>query len=523
MNARLLLPFFTAALVAQTAPPVVPPSEAVLAKVPEKLRGEARAFYRKTLDIQGLPVMAAASVSDEALVRTHEIVSHVLAGRPDILKAMATAGTRLLIIGKDQVYTDLPDYKDMPNPAFWNERVRGTGGDDVTSFGEENLLNLAQDRYDDMSVGLHEFAHTIDAILARIDPAWTKTLEARFRQAVSKGLFHKVYAGSNPAEYWAEGVTMYFDCERPNNWNHGPITTREALRRHDPGLYDLVKTTLRLTPAQDWKLRPLRKQPSITPPPPSLKADPAYVKFTLAREFPVLGTPKVRDEALLKANDTIRKLFAYRHDVLKALISEGARLVVLGQGERLSELPEFSGHRQDPAFDEVRLLEYDRTHHMIVVPEENVLGLPGDPMAGECATLNLFAKALHTATAQLPVDPTFGKSPETIQQYELHVQRLDVRFDQKLAQAFQAAQAQRRWHGTAAARDRVEYWAAGVTAYFDGGGDGQCPLGAERPITTRAALKAHDPRLYRLVDETFAYRGRVDWRFHPAAAQEGSR
>ncbi len=512
----LLLPFVVTALVAQTPPSVLPPSETVLAKVPEKIRTQAKAFYRKTLDIQGLPVMAAAEVSDAALVRTHEIVSHVLAGRPDILKAMAQVGTRLLIIGKDQVYTDLPDYKDMPNPAFWNERVRGTGGDDVTSFGEENLLSLPKDRYDDMSVGLHEFAHTIDAILARIDPGWTKRLEAAFRQAVSKGLFLHVYAGSNPAEYWAEGVTMYFDCERPNNWNHGPIATREALRRHDPILFDLVKTTLRLGPGQDWRLRPLQVQPSVMPPPASLKADPAYTKFTLAREFPVLGTARVSDAALLKANDTIRKLFAYRHDLLKALMAEGARLVVLGRGERLRELPEFRAVQGATTWDEVRFHAFDPTLKLLVVPEENVLGQPGDPFAGECLTIHLFAQAVHAAAAHRPVDPTFGRNPETLQQYELRVQRMDVRFDRRLAAAFRAATARKRWHGTAAASDRVGYWAAGVTAYFDAGGDGQCPVGAERPITTRAALKAYDPALYQLVDETMAYRGRVDWRFRPA-------
>ena len=55
----------------------------------------------------------------------------------------------------------------------------------------------------------------------------------------------------------------------------------------------------------------------------------------------MLGSNKVSDEALLKANDTIRKMFAYRHDILKALISDGARLVVLGRDEALGELPEF--------------------------------------------------------------------------------------------------------------------------------------------------------------------------------------
>ena len=61
----------------------------------------------------------------------------------------------------------------------------------------------------------------------------------------------------------------------------------------------------------------------------------------------------------------------------------------------------------------------------------------------------------------------------------------------------------------------ARHWAAGVTAYFDASGQGFAPAGADRPITTREALKAHDPALFRLVDATMAYRERVDWRFQP--------
>ena len=51
-----------------------------------------------------------------------------------------------------------------------------------------------------------------------------------------------------------------------------------------------------------------------------------------------------------------------------------------------------------------------------------------------------------------------------------------------------------------------------MEAYFDAAGSGVAPNGADRPITTREALKAYDPDLYALVDETMAYKERVDWR-----------
>src|SRR5207237_8592055 len=139
--------------------------------------------------VKGMPVVAAAEVADEALQRTYSIVTHLLAGRPDILEAMVKNGTRLIIIGKDQVYTDMPEYRNHPNPAYQNERVRGTGGFDVTSFGEENLLNLPLDRYDDESIAVHEFCHTIDAALSSIDPAWRERLVRTYRSALANGLW----------------------------------------------------------------------------------------------------------------------------------------------------------------------------------------------------------------------------------------------------------------------------------------------------------------------------------------------
>src|SRR5438445_10853476 len=137
-------------------------------------RDVARKFYKKYIDVKGLAVLAAAEVADEALQRTYDIVTHMLAGRPDILDAMVQNGTRLILIGKDQVYTDMPEYRNHPNPAYQNERVRGPGGLGITSFGEENLLNLPLDRYDDESIGVHEFCHTIDSALSRIHPTWRR-------------------------------------------------------------------------------------------------------------------------------------------------------------------------------------------------------------------------------------------------------------------------------------------------------------------------------------------------------------
>jgi alpha-glucosidase len=449
-------------------------------------------------------------VADEALVRTHHIVTRMLAGRPDILQLMAKVRTRLIVIGKDQVYTDMPDYRNTGNAAFMNERVRGTGGLAVTSFGEENLLNLALDRYDDESIAVHEFCHTIDAALRQLDPAWRGKLGETYKNALAKGLWKNSYAASNQAEYWAEIAQCYFDTNRVNNWNHGPIATREQLKQYDPDGYELVRTTFKLTPENDWRFEPVRQQPSVMPPPAKFKFDGYYTKFTFAREFPVLGK-HASDEAMLKANDTVRKLFAYRHDILKAMIADGARLVVLGRAEKLSDLPEFQGTKNRGELDLVRYYDYTPTLKLMVVPEENVLGLAKEPFAGKNMVVSVFARGMYLVTALRPVDPAFDKRRDK-QQYELRVKRLDVEFDNRLKTLFDAAAEKKLWRGTAAVHTRADYWSAGVEAYFDAAGMGVAPNGADRPITTREALKAYDPELYALVDETMAYKEKADWR-----------
>jgi hypothetical protein len=495
-------------------PEVTAPPESVFEGLREGDRDVARRFYKKYLGIDGMPVLASADVADEALRRTHEIVTHLLSGRPDVLEAMVKNGTRLIVIGKDQVYTDMPEYRNSPNPEYLNERVRGTGGFRVTSFGEENLLNLTGDRYDDESIGLHEFCHTIDAALGRIDPTWRNRLGATYRDAVAAGLWKDAYAGSNPGEYWAEICQSYFDCNRINNWNHNAIGTREQLKQYDPAGYDLVRTTFRLPPEKDWRLAPIRRQPSVVPPPVRLKVDPYYTKFTYAREFPVLGSNRVSDEAMLRANDTVRKMFAYRHDILKALIADGARLVVLGRDESLGDLPEFRDSAKTPGADRVRYLDYTPTLKLLVVPEENVLGLATDRFAGKGLVVGAFARAVYRVTGTRPEDPDFAKRRQK-QQYELRVKRLDVTFDRRLQGLHDDAKAKGLWRGSAATRDREEYWVAGVEAYFDATGAGPPPSDAERPIDRREALEAFDPGLYALVRETMAYKGHVDWRYKP--------
>ncbi len=522
MMARVIQAQTSSSTASEAPPQVTAPPESFFAHVRERDRDAARKFYTKYIDLKGVALVASGEVADEALQRDYDIVTHMLAGRPDIIHEMVVGGTHLIIIGKNQAYTDMPEYSHSPNPAYLNERVRGTGGLTITSFGEENLLSLPTDRYDTESIAVHEFCHTIDDALRQIDPTWRQRLHKTYQDAVSKGLWKNTYAGSNEAEYWAEISQMYFDCNRPNNWNHGPIARREQFKIYDPEGYELIKATFNLSPAQDWRYHWLEKLPSVIPPPAKFKIDPYYTKFTWAGEFSVIGR-EASDEAMLKANDTIGKMFAYRHDILKALINDGVKLVVLGRDERLTDLPELKNTSDTNVDLTIRFMDYTPQTKLLVVPEENILANPDDDNVGPCLVIRGFAKAICAVCGTRPVDTNWNSRGRDVQQYELRVKRVDLQFDEKLGQIYEAAMTRGMWKDTPAIQDRTAYWAEGVLAYFDAAGQEGAPFkdtgkngdfgDSPHPINTREALKAYDPDLYALVNETMAYDSHVDWRY----------
>src|SRR5213078_1583312 len=128
-------------------------------------------FFSKKLDFHGIPIKAHQVVVDEALYAAYDRLSllfrNLLTKQPMLISNLVAAGVELHIIGRDQVTTDLPEWRrDKGKPlAEYNgltrdQRTRGMGGR-LTSCGEENLLKLAKDRYRGRDICLHEFSHNI--------------------------------------------------------------------------------------------------------------------------------------------------------------------------------------------------------------------------------------------------------------------------------------------------------------------------------------------------------------------------
>ncbi|HUC84638.1 MAG TPA: hypothetical protein VL970_05545, partial [Candidatus Acidoferrales bacterium] len=122
-------------------------------------------FFSKELFFQGIPIKAHQVVSDEAMYAAYDRLSLMLRNLPAVVTNLVAAKVELHIIGKDQVTTDLPEWrqdKGKPLPEYngltRDQRTRGMGGR-LTSCGEENLLKLEKDKYRGRDICVHEFAH----------------------------------------------------------------------------------------------------------------------------------------------------------------------------------------------------------------------------------------------------------------------------------------------------------------------------------------------------------------------------
>ncbi|HPO69396.1 MAG TPA: hypothetical protein PKV53_03705 [Anaerohalosphaeraceae bacterium] len=465
-------------------------------------------FFSKYLDCGGIPVIGSSRVADAAFYRVRELLNSILANRPDIHQALADAGVKYVIVAHDEQVTDIPMYSHMQPKEYWNERARGFGGL-TTSCGEENLLNMPMDRYEDESIFVHELAHAIHSpALQRIDPTFQPRLEALYRKAMDKGLYKYDYASTNPSEYWAENVQAYFNCDRQTNWNHNEINTRQELAAYDPEMKDFIAEIFRFTDENAWSYVPLKKQPSVIPVPSDLETDPVFRHYVWCRGFSIFGTAGVSEAALLEADRIVRNMFRYRHDVLKALIDGGLELAVYEDGQKPANLtalnPAAFVDAQDPNRPAVTLPKRLR----FGVPQSNLLdGLNSRPNEASML-IGAMAKALLLYTGFREVDPAYD-SRRLKQQYEKDLERLDRRTYEKVRQLYQRAMEQGLWKGTAAAQNAFDYFAAGVQAFFDGGSltaaDGQ-------PLGTRQHLQEHDPRLEAFISGLFKHPERVDWR-----------
>lgn len=220
-------------------------------------------FYTRYHEAMGVPIVSSDKVSPAALHEAAFLLRHMLTGREDLARAITDHKIRLAIMAPDEFTTDIPEHRHLTPPEYWNRRARGLGATHdapAVSCGEENLLSLKGDPYFTENILIHEFAHVIHQMgLTTINPGFQEELEKTYQEAVARGLWQGFYAGTNAAEYWAEGVQSWFDCNRQNDASHNEINTRDELKSYDPALAALIARELGDRP---WRYRRLTDRPA---------------------------------------------------------------------------------------------------------------------------------------------------------------------------------------------------------------------------------------------------------------------
>lgn len=220
--------------------------------VPKNLRAapySLNAFYQKYCDANGIPVLGSNNVNKKAIIAAHQKAIRMMQSLdPAVIEAMISVNTRIAVMAKSEVTTDIPEHSDL-NTVFpdtdWDNRARGLGATlsrPASTVAEENLLCQANDRYKGEDIFVHEFAHSIHVMgLRKTSQDFEDQLNSAFKASRVSGLWDNSYAATNASEYWAEGVQSWFNVNQsPQSGIHNEVNTRAELLKYDPVLHDLI-------------------------------------------------------------------------------------------------------------------------------------------------------------------------------------------------------------------------------------------------------------------------------------------
>ncbi len=209
---------------------------------------------------------------------------------------------------------------------------------------------------------------------------------------------------------------------------------------------------------------------------------PFYQKHIDVGSLPVVGSSNVSDFALREAAWVVRQMLTNRADILRALSTNRARLVVMAYNEFTTDLPEQADMKPKVFWDRRARGLGGR---VASCAEENMLCFPGDPYSTENILIHEFSHVIH------------GEA----------MRSLDKTFDRRLREAFHSATNSGKWKGTYAGTDPEEYWAEGSQSWFDNNRENDA---LHNHVNTRVKLKEYDPALAKLCAEVF---GDIPWRY----------
>jgi hypothetical protein len=212
-------------------------------------------FYGKYLDAKGIPILSSAAVADQALATACTIVGHMLSARTDVRQAMIGLNMTVVVLGRNEVTTDVPEYANLyqTNPGDDWDAYRGVGATlvlPVTSAGEENLLCEQVDPFAGGNILVQVFATSVLLGLEDVDSSFDNRLQTALAATKAAGRWQGSYALINDIEYYARGVEAWFDTAAEGSPPDGKVDTRANFLAYDPGLATLVQESM---PADAWR------------------------------------------------------------------------------------------------------------------------------------------------------------------------------------------------------------------------------------------------------------------------------
>jgi hypothetical protein len=213
---------------------------------------------------------------------------------------------------------------------------------------------------------------------------------------------------------------------------------------------------------------------------------PVYVKHVDVEGFPILGTARPSDYALLEAEYLVRQMIGHRPELLRSLAEKRVRAVVMATTELTTDVPEHSDLAPATYWNRrARGLGPTSIRPAMSGAEENLLALGGDPYSTESIFIHEFAHAVHEMALDT-AEPTFAA---------------------RLHAAYESARTGGLWAGTYAISNEREYWAEGTQSWFDTNRSHDDEHG---PIDTRDEVRSYDPPLAALLAEVYGDR---PWRY----------
>lgn len=209
-------------------------------------------------------------------------------------------------------------------------------------------------------------------------------------------------------------------------------------------------------------------------------ADPWYANYREFRGIPVVGSVGVEDRTLtLARRTTARVLATVPRETIRRLRLANFRIVVVARDESMSDIPGASvrlGKEADTRY--WGGFGATRDWPICVATEANLADRSGDE--------NILVYSLAISIAELALEPE-GPS-----------------FSRNLNAAYANAIRTGLWPNTYARAGLKSYWGEGVQSYFNSNREGpRAGDGIHGRINTRRELSAHDPKLYRLIEEVF--------------------